>query len=132
MSLLFFFKDIFKLKEPFGINYHLIPLAIKDKGNILDCRTPFRPLVSQKHYNYYTVGDGSTSHGDFDNIDEAFRRLPETGGEIRLLPGNYEINLEIDKSNIIIFGYGERTKVSNKPEEKTPIFSINNSKNIND
>ncbi|MFW9872761.1 MAG: DUF6519 domain-containing protein, partial [Candidatus Thorarchaeota archaeon] len=123
-------KEIFVLKEPFGINYRLIPLAIKDNDDIKDCRIPFRPLVSQKNCSFYTVGDGSTSYGDFDNIDEAFRRLPKKGGEIRILPGNHEINLEIDRSNITISGCGERTKISNKPGDNQPIFSIRNSKNI--
>jgi hypothetical protein len=39
-----------------------------------------------------TVGDGVSSHGDFDSIEAAIAYLPSTGGEVSLLPGLHQAN----------------------------------------
>ena len=65
-------------------------------GQIDDCRRIFRPLTNQKICCTYNVGDGRTSHGDFDSIEEALQHLPASGGEICLLPGLHQTNAVID------------------------------------
>jgi predicted flap endonuclease-1-like 5' DNA nuclease len=65
-----------KAKEPDGINYHLIPLAIisKNKDGILeftDCRVPFRSLVNQKDCRTFMLGE----NGDFTKILDALEIL---------------------------------------------------------
>lgn len=120
-------NNIFKDMEPFGINYHLIPLAIKDSNDIMDCRVPFRPLIFQKNCGFYTVGDGNESHGDFDSIEEAYDNLPESGGILKILPGDYRTNLLIQKDNVEIIGCGERSCIKNKEED--PVIYLLDSKN---
>ena len=46
----------------------------------------------------YSVGDGKSTHGDFDSIEEAITHLPTAGGEICLLPGLHETNAVIARS----------------------------------
>lgn len=123
-------------RHPQGINYHRVPLAelnweadldiTFDDEQIEDCRNIFRPLTKQKGCCTFSVGDGKTSHGDFDSIEEALRHLPKSGGKICLLPGLHEANVIVkEKSNIKIEGCGKQTRVipSNNNRE-LPIFHI--------
>ncbi len=97
-----------------------------DLGQISDCRHIFRPLGQQKVCCSYLVGDGLTSFGDFDSIEQALRHLPAAGGEICLLPGLHTTNTVIaNRVNVTIRGCGARTRVL--PREATldqPIFSV--------
>jgi hypothetical protein len=101
-------------------------------GDIDDCRRIFRPLTNQKVCCTYNVGDGRTSHGDFDSIEEALHHLPATGGEICLLPGLHETNAVIDGlHNVKVKGCDTKTKVIPRKGSATlPIFTVNDSVNI--
>ncbi len=123
-------------KPPQGIEYHRVPLAelnwdadsdiFFDNEQIEDCRDIFRPLTQQNGCCSFTVGDGKTTHGDFDKIEEALRHLPKSGGKICLLPGLHEANVLIQgKRNIKIEGCGKHTRViPRKKTRQSPIFQI--------
>jgi hypothetical protein len=118
-------------EPPAGIHYHRVPLAEITWGNaveIEDCRYIFRPLTNQKVCCSLTVGDGKTSHGDVNSIEEAIARLPWWGGEICLLPGLHLANVEIKapQFNIKIKGCGLQTWVF--PNDRSqPIFKVSDS-----
>ncbi|WP_445244979.1 DUF6519 domain-containing protein [Microcoleus sp. OTE_8_concoct_300] len=123
-------------QHPEGINYHRVPLAELnwnagldisfDDEQIEDCRDIFRPLTQQQGCCTFSVGDGKTSHGDFDSIEEALRHLPKLGGKICLLPGLHEANVLIkEKRNIKIEGCGKHTRVIPRKKNRTSsIFHI--------
>lgn len=129
---------------PQGVHHHRVALAILNwdgappvtitqaDGEIDDCRRIFRPLTNQKICCTYNVGDGRTSHGDFDSIEEALQHLPASGGEICLLPGLHQTNAVIDgRRNVRIKGCDTKTKVIPRKEGSTlPIFTIRDSLNI--
>jgi Family of unknown function (DUF6519)/Right handed beta helix region len=131
-------------QPPEGIRYHRVPLAelnwdtaekpsitFKDQ-QIEDCRHPFRPLTNQKICCTFLVGDGMTTQGDFNSIEEALVHLPLQGGKICLLPGQHRTNVVIkDRQNIVISGCGSRSIVTPRPEKATePIFLIDASQTI--
>lgn len=129
---------------PQGVHHHRVALAILNwdgappvtithaDGEIDDCRRIFRPLTNQKICCTYNVGDGRTSHGDFDSIEEALQHLPASGGEICLLPGLHQTNAVIDgRRNVRIKGCDTKTKVIPRKEGiNLPIFTIVDSVNV--
>ncbi len=103
------------------------PAAISaDNGEIDDCRRIFRALTNQKVCCTFNVGDGRTSHGDFDSIEQALQHLPASGGEICLLPGLHETNTQLKGlSNVTIKGCDTKTKlIPRKQNPDAPIFSV--------
>ena len=121
-------------QPPAGIRYHRVPLAVLnwndvrsitfDAGEIEDCRDVFNPLTNQRVCCTYTVGDGRSTQGDFDVIEEAIRHLPASGGEICLLPGIHETNAQIEnRRNIKIKGCDKNTLVLPRNRE-APIFQV--------
>lgn len=81
-------------------------------GEIEDCRRRFRPLTNQKVCCTYLVGNGVTSFGDFNSLEEAVAHLPAAGGQICLLPGIHLANLVLaNRFNVKIHGCFERTMV---------------------
>jgi hypothetical protein len=79
---------------------------------IHDCRETFHPLTRLRGCFTYTVGDGTHSHGDFSRIQDAINHLPSAGGEIRVLPGQYEEHVLIEaRRNVVISGCGRRSVV---------------------
>jgi Family of unknown function (DUF6519)/Right handed beta helix region len=129
-------------KPPQGIEYHRVPLAELnwnadldisfEAEPIEDCRDVFRPLTKQKGCCTFAVGDGKTSHGDFDSIEQALRHLPNSGGKICVLPGIHQANVTItNRHNISITGCGAHTIIHPKSDQATePIFRIEFSQNI--
>jgi hypothetical protein len=133
-------------QAPHGIRYHRLPLAILhwdddanaypeisfSEGQISDCRDIFRPLTRQAVCCTFVVGDGESSFGDFNSLEEALRHLPKKGGKICLLPGKHWANLEIKNlKNIQIVGCGLHTIVQPHPKNaQDPIFSVSLSENI--
>lgn len=121
---------------PQGVVVHRAPLAIvhwqADRtaqyadGEIDDCRRVFRPLTNQKTCCTYVVGDGESSHGDFDSIEEALTHLPASGGQICLLPGLHQANAVIrDRVNVRIVGCDAKTKVVPRAAQTgAPIFHV--------
>jgi len=92
-------------------------------GTIEDCRRRFRPLTNQKVCCTYLVGNGVTTFGDFNSLEEAVSHLPPSGGQICLLPGLHMANLTlINRRNIKIHGCHERTMVL--PRMETPAQPI--------
>jgi len=115
-------------EPPTGIVYHRVSLAEINwtaqqdttvSGTIEDCRKRFRPLTNQKVCCTFLVGNGVTSFGDFNSLEEAAAHLPVAGGELCLLPGLHRANLRIDgKQNITIHGCGHRTLVLPRTETR--------------
>ena len=106
-------------KAPQGVHYHRVPLAVLEWVNdttvavpIEDCRHLFQPLTRLGTCCSYRVGDGMSSWGDFDKIQDAINALPKGGGEICVLPGEYKENLTIvERKNVTIKGCGTRSRL---------------------
>ncbi|MCU0912873.1 MAG: hypothetical protein MUE98_16640, partial [Rhodobacteraceae bacterium] len=106
---------------PQGPQLHRVPLAeinwtgranTEIDGSIEDCRRRFRPLTNQKVCCTYLVGNGVTTFGDFNSLEEAVEHLPAEGGQICLLPGIHMANLVLTgRARIKIHGCRERTLV---------------------
>ncbi len=119
-------------KIPDGIKHHYGKLALVEINDevfvnfIQDCRESFPPLNeirTDQGCCTVTVGDGKSSFGDVDSIQEAIAKV-KTGGNICLLPGLHEANVIIKGGkNISIKGCGRQTRVIPK-ERKKPIFNI--------
>lgn len=128
---------------PEGIHHHRVPLAIlnwndlkniayaSDEKAIEDCRHVFRPLTQQRVCCTFLVGDGVTSHGDFDSIEEALDHLPSSGGEICLLPGTHHRARVVvkDRKNIVFRGCAKETTVSPRVAGE-PIFLLSDCQHI--
>ncbi len=135
-------------QRPHGIEHHYAPLAlIKVEDHkfqappLSDCRNPFPPLIEVGEGKSpakgglcctFLVGDGISTHGDFDDIEEALSHLPQGGGQLCLLPGDHQVNAVIrQKQNITITGCGLRTKVSPRVSDpKAPVFAVVSSSHI--
>ena len=127
---------------PEGIIFHRVPLAEIDwqadqtasyaDGEIEDCRHVFQPLTEKECCCSYSVGDGKSTHGDFDSIAEAITHLPKAGGQICLMPGVHEAGVVIaNRFNVTIRGCGLRTKVvpaANRAND--PLFRVLDSQEI--
>lgn len=106
---------------PAGIRYHRVPLGIvtwtadldtSDGGDLHDCRRRFRPLSRLDTCCTHRVGDGHTSLGDYDSIQEAIDALPDEGGEVCILPGEFHENIVLlNRTNVTISGCGARTRL---------------------
>ena len=115
-------------RPPEGIVYHRVPLAEIDwtgrlntdiSGTIEDCRKRFRPLTNQKLCCTFLVGDGVTSFGDFNSLEQAAAHLPAAGGELCLLPGMHRANLRLDgRRDITIHGCARRSFVVPRDETR--------------
>ena len=77
-----------------------------------DCRPYFPPLTRVRGCCTHTVGDGSTSFGQFSSIQAAVNALPADGGKVCVLPGRYEETVVLfNKKSVTIEGCGTRSKV---------------------
>jgi hypothetical protein len=103
--------ELLDAEPPRGIHHHYAKLAIlKFPDGVDDCRDPWPPWSSQQGCCTYRVGDGVSSHGDFDSIQEAINALPTQGGQVCILPGDYPEHVEIaGRQNVTIVGCGKRT-----------------------
>ncbi|BAU75949.1 right-handed parallel beta-helix repeat-containing protein [Metapseudomonas furukawaii] len=114
---------------PVGIVHHRVPLAeinwtgrrnTEISGSIEDCRRRFRPLTNQKLCCTFLVGDGVSSFGDFNALEEAAFHLPAAGGELCLLPGVHRTNLRLEgRRNVKIHGCRWRTLVLPRTETRS-------------
>lgn len=99
-------------------------------GHIHDCRRRIRPLWKQKDCCTFKVGDGVTSFGDFDRLEDAIAELPHEGGQICLLPGQHQSGVVIrNRENIMITGCGDRTVILPTFDDR-PLITIEDSENI--
>jgi hypothetical protein len=122
---------------------HRVPLAVLEwdaappatltfaTGEIHDCRRPIHPLTRPTGC-CYRVGNGSTSFGDFNSVEEALAHLPFKGGKLCLLGGIHRVSVLIrDRRNIFIEGCERQTLViPARDQENSPIFRIADSQGI--
>ena len=129
---------------PDGVRYQRVPLAIVEwellggsppiASLMEDCRVIFPPLTAAKDGGCcccsVRVGDGISSHGDYDSLQDAIDKIGQTDGDICLMHGEHRANVIVkDKNNLVIRGCGNRTKLVNN-EGKSPIITIINSSKI--
>ena len=77
-----------------------------------DCRPFFPPLTHVRGCCTYTVGDNTSSFGQFTSIQDAVNALPAEGGKVCVLPGKYEETvLLFNKQHVTIEGCGTRSKL---------------------
>ncbi|HEV8486162.1 MAG TPA: right-handed parallel beta-helix repeat-containing protein, partial [Blastocatellia bacterium] len=133
--------DLLDSAPPAGPRYFFAPLALvqwrlDQTGNLQstvhDCRERFRPLCDIRGCCTVTVGDGVSSRGDFDSIEEAIAHLPDPGGEVCLLPGLHETNAILQgRRNVVIKGCGNQTVViPRRGNRQAPIFRVVDSQRI--
>ncbi|MEO6671557.1 MAG: DUF6519 domain-containing protein [Ferruginibacter sp.] len=126
--------------SPHGTRFFYTPLAIihwtniaqQVQGKIIhDCRRHFHPLTEDDCCCTFTVGDGVSSKGDYQSIQEAVDSLPAEGGKICVLKGIHEASVIINnRKKIHITGCGEQTIVRTPVNNLAPIFVIKNSRRI--
>lgn len=132
-------------QPPVGVIYHRVPLAVITwgasfdttvDGEIEDCRRRFRPLTQLDTCCTFRVGNGDTSIGDFESIQDAINALPPEGGEVCILPGTYTENITLlNLKNVTISGCGPRTVIQSKPPinetgSADPVISVIGGRNI--
>lgn len=125
---------------PAGPRRFYAPLAVLEwstdgNGNpqavIDDCRNRFRRLCRIKGCCTFQVGDGETSFGDFNDLQQAIDAIPDAGGEICLLPGRHLANADLTgKRRIVIHGCGPRTLVAAPPGTTDPVFRLTAARDI--
>ncbi len=103
--------DLLNGEPPRGIHHHYAKLAVlRFPDDVEDCRDPWPPWSSQQGCCTYRVGDGVSSHGDYDSIQEAIDALPAQGGQVCILPGDYTESIVISgRQNVSVVGCGKRT-----------------------
>ena len=120
---------------PFGPVYQRVPLAEINWGpagvsvvppDIEDCRRRFRPLTRLDTCCTVRVGDGETSLGDYDSIQDAIKALPPEGGMVCILPGTYHENIVLENlTGVTLSGCGPRTKLmSENSDSKDAVITI--------
>jgi hypothetical protein len=123
----------FRLRH--GIQHHYCPLAIgpltaNGWGTLTSCRRLFPPLTEigrGASCCTVTVGDGVTSVGDFNDIQEALDSL-EGSGRVCILAGVYPLQapVEIRDMEVVITGCGRQTAIMAAGGE--PAFVIQDSR----
>lgn len=128
-------------RGPHGIRRYSTPLAVVQwtpaVGGIAtgvvvhDCREKFPPLTRIRTCCTYTVGDGTTSFGNFTSIQKAIDALPADGGEVCVLPGVYPENIHIAKRHdVSVHGCGRRSVLMDDGSAKAPVITIEDSQRI--
>ena len=116
---------------PQGIRHRRVALATitwnvgpaAGENDIDDCRHVFQPFPKQRGCCTFFVGDGVSSHGDFDSIEAAVKALPPSGGEVCLLPGLHQTNTVIQgRQHVRIHGCHTKTRVI--PRKENPAGAI--------
>ena len=101
-------------------------------GTIEDCRRRFAPLTNLGSCCTLRVGDGVTTFGDFNSLEEAAEHLPADGGELCLLAGTHFANLALrDATNVTIHGCGRLTKLlSREKAAEKPIIQLDGGSSV--
>lgn len=82
-------------------------------GHLHDCRRRIRPLWKLQGCCTVTVGNGVTSFGDVDRLEDAIAALPHEGGRICLLPGPHTGGATLrNRANITIEGCRGQTRLA--------------------
>lgn len=101
---------------------------------IADCREPFDDLVELTKRRWQgcctvTVGDGTTSVGQYKQIQEGVDAVEALGGgRVCVLPGNYRLSesVRIAGRDVIVSGCGGRSRIE-APDAK-PAFILQNAR----
>jgi len=126
-------------RPPEGPHRYYAPLGLiqwtAGSGIVIDdCRHKFPSLTSLSGCCTYRVGDGKESNGDFLRIQAAVDALPLAGGEICVLPGVYNENVEIfERRNVRLHGCGSRSRIVAPPAirgDPRPAIHVRNSRGI--
>jgi hypothetical protein len=88
--------------------------------SIHDCRRRFRPLVDRSGCCTLTVGDGVGSRGDYLSLRSAIDGLPAEGGRVCVLPGTYTETVRIARSDVIVEGCGQQTRLRTPADNTDP------------
>ncbi|MEZ6088567.1 MAG: hypothetical protein R3C05_11180 [Pirellulaceae bacterium] len=90
-------------------------------------------LLALSIFNAFPVAsvdanDAIIDAGQFDSLQAAANAIPQSGGVLRIPPGNYEINepIRIKTGDTQIIGFGTATNIVNKNEEGLPALLIEN------
>jgi hypothetical protein len=80
---------------------------------VRDCRRVFLPLARRPDCCTVTVGNGVDSHGEFDSVQDAVDALPDEGGCVRVLAGDFALDepVQVERPNVRITGCGGRTRL---------------------
>lgn len=93
-------------------------------GHIHDCRRKIRPLWKLRGCCTVTVGNGVSSFGDVDRLEDAVAALPHEGGRICLLPGIHTGGVALrNRANITIEGCRGQTRLVQGPGDG-PVLTI--------
>jgi len=97
---------------PFGVHHHYAKLSIVTwpSGPTPDCRIPWPPAGQAGCACCgVTVGEGAP----FSSIQKAIEALPNTGGEVSILPGRYFEYIELKgRTDVVIKGCGSQTRIA--------------------
>ena len=97
---------------PFGVHHHYAKLSIVTwpSGPTPDCRIPWPPAGQAGCACCgVTVGEGAP----FSSIQKAIEALPNTGGEVGILPGRYFEYIELrGRTDVVIKGCGPQTRIA--------------------
>ncbi|MGH6612690.1 right-handed parallel beta-helix repeat-containing protein [Sphingomonas sp.] len=101
-----------RFHAPLGLLTWSVSGAGVATAEIHDCRNRFRRLCKIRGCCTYHVGDGQSSFGDYQNIQEAIDALPPEGGELCLLPGTHHGRIDLrGRHDIKISGCSRRTRI---------------------
>ena len=101
---------------PHGPRDFYAPLAMLEVTNGVvtvsaDCRPRIEPLTDGGCVTF-TVGDGATSQGDFNSIQQAITALPSEGGRILVQRGTYRERLTLNNlTDVSIEGCGDSSVI---------------------
>ena len=110
-----------RFHAPLGLVTWPTPLGAAPQGEIHDCRNRFRRLCRIKGCCTWQVGDGQSSFGDFNSIQDAVDALPAEGGEICLLPGIHLGPIDLrNRRDIKVSGCGGRTRIEIDADPANP------------
>ena len=109
---------------PRGIHHHYARLSIVTFPNsATDCRTEWPPSGKSECgcCCTYTVGDGVNSFGKYTKINDAINALPDSGGEVCILPGLYFENVFIQgRRDVVLRGCGWQTRIASESLKPAP------------
>ena len=122
-------------QPPHGVERFTCRLAVITGGGatagaqVEDCRSTFPSLCGLERSNGCCTVTVGRAGADVSTITEALARLPEDGGEICVLPGDYPEQVILDgRHDISIHGCYGRTFVVGADD--TPVFSLTGARNI--
>lgn len=120
-------QTLIDAQPPVGVVRHRAPLALltwqvlpsvtPSVSELIPCSRVFPSLTRRTDCCTIRVGDGRSSQGDCQSIQQAVDQLIALGGgRVCLLPGTFTENVLIDRGHdILIEGCGEQTRLIGQP-----------------